>query len=64
LTIVQKTLPIGSLSPYQIKWSIKGPAQGKALVHEFNDQKGQGKVFIFDFVDNDRGELHTTLFNE
>lgn len=45
------------------RWSIKGVVTNKTNIHFFNNSRGQGKVFSFDFLD-DTGEIRITVFNQ
>ena len=61
---VETTIPINALTPYTSNWSIKGHVHDKSNLRHFTNQKGPGKVFGFDFIDKDGGEIHITCFNE
>ena len=61
---VETTIPINALTPYTSNWSIKGHVHDKSNLRHFNNQKGAGKVFGFDLIDKDGGEIHITCFND
>jgi len=61
---VETTIPINALTPYTSNWSIKGHVHDKSNLRHFTNQKGPGKVFGFDFIDKDGGEIHITCFND
>ncbi|XP_025413456.1 replication protein A 70 kDa DNA-binding subunit isoform X1 [Sipha flava] len=54
--------PINSLSPYQNKWTIRARVVYKAPVRTWNNQRGEGKLFSMDLVD-ESGEIRATAFN-
>ncbi|GAA6027015.1 hypothetical protein JCM8097_006042 [Rhodosporidiobolus ruineniae] len=55
--------PIESLSPYQNKWTIKARVTSKSDVRHWQNQKGEGKLFSVNFLD-DSGEIRATGFNK
>jgi len=54
--------PINSLSPYQNKWTIRARVVNKAPVRTWNNQRGEGKLFSMDLLD-ESGEIRATAFN-
>ena len=56
-------IPIKSLNPYHSNWCIKGYVQRKTTLRKFQNQYGPGKVFGFDLLDKEGGEIHITCFN-
>jgi len=54
--------PINSLSPYQNKWTIRARVVYKAPVRTWNNQRGEGKLFSMDLLD-ESGEIRATAFN-
>jgi len=54
--------PINSLSPYQNKWTIRARVVNKAPVRTWNNQRGEGKLFSMDLLD-ETGEIRATAFN-
>ncbi|KAL4195856.1 hypothetical protein AMTRI_Chr04g180390 [Amborella trichopoda] len=58
-----RIIPISSLNPYQGRWAIKARVTAKADIRRYNNAKGDGKVFSFDLLDSDGGEIRVTCFN-
>lgn len=54
--------PIEGLSPYQNKWTIRARITRKSDVKTFSNQKGEGKLFNVNFLD-DSGEIRATFWN-
>ncbi|CAI6344445.1 unnamed protein product [Macrosiphum euphorbiae] len=54
--------PINSLSPYQNKWTIRARVVNKAPVRTWSNQRGEGKLFSMDLLD-ESGEIRATAFN-
>ncbi|KAL2945170.1 Replication protein A 70 kDa DNA-binding subunit A [Bienertia sinuspersici] len=58
-----RILPIAALNPYQGRWAIKARVTAKGDLRRYNNAKGDGKVFSFDLLDSDSGEIRVTCFN-
>ncbi|GMH04103.1 hypothetical protein Nepgr_005942 [Nepenthes gracilis] len=58
-----RIIPIAALNPYQGRWAIKARVTAKSDVRRYNNAKGDGKVFSFDLLDSDGGEIRVTCFN-
>lgn len=58
-----RIIPIAALNPYQGRWTIKARVTAKGELRRFNNAKGDGKVFSFDLLDSDGGEIRVTCFN-
>lgn len=54
--------PINSLSPYQNKWTIRARVVYKAPIRTWSNQRGEGKLFSMDLID-ESGEIRATAFN-
>jgi replication factor A1 len=55
--------PIESLSPYAHKWTIRARCTSKGDMKEWHNQKGTGKLFSVNLLD-DTGEIRATAFND
>lgn len=58
-----RIIPISSLNPYQGRWAIEARVTAKGDIRRYNNAKGDGKVFSFDLLDSDQGEIRVTCFN-
>ncbi|KAK9274578.1 hypothetical protein L1049_021827 [Liquidambar formosana] len=58
-----RIIPITALNPYQGRWAIKARVTAKGDLHRYNNARGDGKVFSFDLLDSDGGEIRVTCFN-
>ncbi|KAF6157108.1 hypothetical protein GIB67_041569 [Kingdonia uniflora] len=58
-----RIIPISALNPYQGRWAIKARITAKGDIRRYNNAKGDGKVFSFDLLDSDGGEIRATCFN-
>ncbi|CAI5756802.1 unnamed protein product [Candida verbasci] len=55
--------PIETLSPYQNNWTIKARVSYKGDLRTWSNQKGEGKVFGVNFLD-ESDEIKASAFNE
>ncbi|KAL1593909.1 Replication factor A protein 1 [Paraconiothyrium brasiliense] len=55
--------PIESLSPYAHKWTIRARCTHKGDIKTWHNQKGEGKLFSVNLLD-DTGEIRATGFND
>ncbi|KAE8266254.1 hypothetical protein A4X09_0g6087 [Tilletia walkeri] len=55
--------PIEGLSPYQNKWTIKARVTSKSDIKHYSNQRGEGKLFSVNFLD-ESGEIKATGFND
>ncbi|XP_065877693.1 replication protein A 70 kDa DNA-binding subunit A-like [Euphorbia lathyris] len=58
-----RIMPISALNPYQGRWTIKARVTAKGELRHYNNTRGDGKVFSFDLLDSDGGEIRVTCFN-
>ncbi|KAJ1253722.1 hypothetical protein BS78_04G294900 [Paspalum vaginatum] len=58
-----RIIPISVLNPYQGRWAIKARVTAKGEIRRYHNAKGDGKVFSFDLLDSDGGEIRATCFN-
>ena len=60
-----RIVPIQSLNPYTGKWTIKARVTSKGDLKRFSNAKQpDGKLFSFDLLDKDGGEIRATCFGE
>lgn len=59
-----RIVPIRAINPYMGRWTIKARVTSKSDVRRYNNAKGEGKVFSFDLLDSDGGEIRATCFNK
>jgi replication factor A1 len=55
--------PISALNPYQARWKIKAMVTAKADLKHFTSAKGPEKVFSFDLLYAQGGEVRAICFN-
>lgn len=55
--------PIEGLSPYQNRWTIKARVTSKSDIRHWSNQRGEGKLFSVNLLD-DSGEIKATGFND
>ncbi|CAD6334907.1 unnamed protein product [Miscanthus lutarioriparius] len=58
-----RLVPVAHLNPYQYTWTIKARVTAKTDLRHYNNNKGAGKVFSFDLLDGQGGEIRATCFN-
>lgn len=55
--------PIGSLTPYNNKWTIKARVTNKSDIRRWSNSRGEGHLFSMDLIDSS-GEIRATAFKE
>ncbi|KAF7143292.1 hypothetical protein RHSIM_Rhsim05G0012300 [Rhododendron simsii] len=63
MEIQDRIIPISALNPYQHRWAIKARVTAKGDIRRYPNAHGDGKVFSFDLLDSDGGEIRATCFN-
>lgn len=58
-----RIIPISALNPYQSRWTIKARVTAKQELKHYTNARGEGKVFSFDLLDAEGGEIRVTCFN-
>lgn len=56
--------PVTQLSPFQKTFKIKVRVTNKGAMKEWSNQRGSGKLFSVDLLDQWGGEIQATCFNE
>jgi replication factor A1 len=56
--------PISSLNPYQNKWVIKARVTMKSQMRTWTNQRGEGKLFSIELLDEHGGAIRATMFND
>lgn len=59
-----RIVPIDALNPYMGKWTIKARVTSKGDMRRYHNARGEGKVFSFDLLDAQGGEIRVTGFNK
>ncbi|KAK8706736.1 hypothetical protein V6N13_057813 [Hibiscus sabdariffa] len=60
---IAPVIPISALNPCQGRWTIKARVTKKQELKHYRNAHGEGKVFSFDLIDSDGGEIRATCFN-
>jgi replication factor A1 len=58
-----RIIPISQLNPFQGRLAIKARVTAKGEIRRYHNAKGEGKVFSFDLLGSDGGEIRVTCFN-
>ncbi|KAJ0515645.1 putative replication protein A, OB [Helianthus annuus] len=59
-----RIIPIAALNPYQGRWAVKARVTAKGDLRRYNNAKGDGKVFSFDLLDSDGGEIRVYIISK
>ncbi|TVU18312.1 hypothetical protein EJB05_34402, partial [Eragrostis curvula] len=54
---------VAALNPYKCRWKIKARVTAKTDLRHYSNARGPGKVFSFDLLDAEGGEIRVTCFN-
>ncbi|EES17568.3 hypothetical protein SORBI_3009G012400 [Sorghum bicolor] len=52
-----------ALNPYETRWKIMARVTAKTDLRHYSSSRGPGKVFSFDLLDGQGGEIRATCFN-
>ncbi|KAL6624799.1 hypothetical protein ACP70R_032120 [Stipagrostis hirtigluma subsp. patula] len=55
--------PIAALNPYKGRWTIKARVTAKTDIRHYENARGPAKVFEFDLLDAQGGEIRATCFS-
>ncbi|RZC73961.1 hypothetical protein C5167_049442 [Papaver somniferum] len=58
-----RIIPIRALNPYLSRWTIRARVTSKKELRHYTNARGEGKVFSFDLLDSEGGEIQVTGFN-
>ncbi|TVU18300.1 hypothetical protein EJB05_34390 [Eragrostis curvula] len=56
-------VPIAQLNPFQSRWAVQVRVTAKTDIRPYTNARGSGKVFNFDLLDAQGGEIRATCFN-
>lgn len=59
----QNIIPIGHLTPYSNKWTVRFRVTNKSDVRTWSNARGEGKLFSFEMLD-ESGEIRCTAFKD
>ncbi|RCV06480.1 hypothetical protein SETIT_1G166000v2 [Setaria italica] len=59
-----RVVPISALHPYDTRWTIKARVTAKTAVKHWNNARGTGRLFSFDLLDGEGGEIRAVCFKE
>jgi replication factor A1 len=56
-------MPISALNPFQNRFTIKARVTHKSDIRQWSNQRGEGKLFSVDLLDEVGGQIRATMFN-
>jgi len=56
--------PIASLNPYQSRWAIKARVTNKSEIKAWKNDRGEGRLFSVDLLDQQGGQIKATMFQD
>ncbi|KAF1742496.1 LOW QUALITY PROTEIN: hypothetical protein MXB_2088, partial [Myxobolus squamalis] len=58
------SVPKQVIKVFEPRWTIRARVTGKTAIKTYKNSRGEGKLFTLTFVDETKGEIRATAFNE